>query len=170
MENAVRVCKFCGTTKPLAEFGADSAKRDGFNIYCRACVKAKSREQRRRHADRCKAYDKARNKLPEVRKRKREARVKHDQKRAGSPRFKATKRAIQKRQRERYPERYGARLFLNAAVLLGFVTRGPCAQCGKTPTDGHHHDYSKPLDVTWLCRSCHMRLHGAEWRELAMKQ
>lgn len=40
-----------------------------------------------------------------------------------------------------------------------------CEDCGKPADgralDGHHHDYSKPLEVTWLCRSCHKYEHGA---------
>lgn len=24
---------------------------------------------------------------------------------------------------------------------------------------GHHHDYSKPYDIDWLCKSCHARIH-----------
>jgi hypothetical protein len=31
----------------------------------------------------------------------------------------------------------------------------PCSVCGAEPTEAHHQDYAKPLDVQWLCKSHH---------------
>lgn len=58
---------------------------------------------------------------------------------------------------------------LSSAILAGKVTRpDACARCGQQgPVDGHHHDYSKPLDVEWLCRPCHMTHHRQMEREAA---
>lgn len=34
--------------------------------------------------------------------------------------------------------------------------------CGATEVEMHHWDYSKPLDVLWICRPCHLELHRVE--------
>ena len=37
-----------------------------------------------------------------------------------------------------------------------------CDDCGKQAKviDGHHDDYTKLLEVRWLCRSCHILAHN----------
>jgi hypothetical protein len=58
-----------------------------------------------------------------------------------------------------------ARNRLWTAISNGSVKRGDtCESCGFRPRDrslvhGHHDDYSKPLEVRWLCASCHKRHH-----------
>lgn len=36
-----------------------------------------------------------------------------------------------------------------------------CVRCNESKKliDGHHTDYTKPLDVLWLCRKCHIQEH-----------
>lgn len=39
-----------------------------------------------------------------------------------------------------------------------------CAWCGDYDSIyAHHEDYSRPLDVVWLCGSCHQRRHWWGW-------
>jgi hypothetical protein len=55
-----------------------------------------------------------------------------------------------------------AQSLLRKAVACEFVKRpSVCSECGKhAQIHAHHPDYDKPLDVIWLCGSCHNRLHG----------
>ncbi len=47
----------------------------------------------------------------------------------------------------------------NALQKLGELVPQPCRTCGASKVEKHHPDYSKPLNVIWLCRPCHLRLH-----------
>ena len=62
-------------------------------------------------------------------------------------------------QTARYPERIAARKAVFEAVRSGRLIRQACERCGDYPGHAHHEDYSKPLDVRWLCRSCHREYH-----------
>lgn len=48
------------------------------------------------------------------------------------------------------------------AVYTGKVIKQPCVRCGSMKSEGHHEDYSKPLDVIWLCSKHHKELHKHE--------
>ena len=60
--------------------------------------------------------------------------------------------------RNRIKSRAHARL--NQSLKLGKITKLPCSVCGDTNSLAHHHDYSKPLDVVWLCRTHHAEEHA----------
>lgn len=59
-------------------------------------------------------------------------------------------------------EKDAARAQVNRAVRQGTLARGACEVCGKEGGAGHHDDYSKPLEVRWLCGVHHGLLHGVE--------
>ena len=54
-----------------------------------------------------------------------------------------------------------ARQAVNKAVYRGILPKpSACSQCGRVSRiEGHHYDYDKPLDITWLCRRCHVFRH-----------
>lgn len=54
-----------------------------------------------------------------------------------------------------------ARKLLTAQIEQGRIVRPTlCQECGITcKTHAHHPDYSKPFDVQWLCRPCHILKH-----------
>lgn len=53
----------------------------------------------------------------------------------------------------------------NLYKSLGVLVAQPCDACGSAKSEMHHGDYDKPLDVRWLCRSCHLALHKQVSRE-----
>ncbi len=58
------------------------------------------------------------------------------------------------------------------AVLDGTIQKPDCcSRCDRTDQRicGHHPDYSKPLEVEWLCSSCHVKLHHKQRRLLNIK-
>lgn len=54
-----------------------------------------------------------------------------------------------------------ARALANRAIDLGFLVRPTdCPRCGnRAKIHAHHVDYSRPLDVLWLCVECHGKEH-----------
>jgi hypothetical protein len=54
-----------------------------------------------------------------------------------------------------------ARSYLSFAIRDGDIARpSNCEKCGvECSPEGHHIDYDKPLEVIWLCKSCHENIH-----------
>ena len=76
--------------------------------------------------------------------------------------YNAIVRKNMQRDRQRHPEKHRARKILFCALRTGFMTKPEqCSRCLKEcKPEGHHPDYSKPLEVIWLCRECHNKEHG----------
>jgi hypothetical protein len=54
-----------------------------------------------------------------------------------------------------------ARAYANVYERLGKLKRQPCEACGTTRlVQKHHTDYSKPLQVRWLCMRHHREEHA----------
>ena len=128
----MKACSKCGLVKDESEFYKRSSKNDKLRAICRICV---SKYQ----------------KTPEVLKRHRKASAKYERTEKGK-RIVAEKR---KRCRANNPEKIAARNAVNNAVRDGRLEKKPC-YCGELKLEGHHEDYSKPLDVEWLCTKHHI--------------
>jgi hypothetical protein len=64
-----------------------------------------------------------------------------------------------KRMRSKFPEKNKARSKLRYEVMMGRIKKLPCEVCGNEKSEGHHEDYSKPLEVSWLCSQHHRNKH-----------
>lgn len=67
------------------------------------------------------------------------------------------------------PDKYAAHRAVQNALRTGRIFKpSACVHCAATCIlEAHHPDYSKPLEVLWLCRSCHRAVHNAERKETA---
>jgi hypothetical protein len=57
------------------------------------------------------------------------------------------------------PVKVAAHNLLNYALRTGRIEKESCLFCGAERVEAHHHDYMKPLEVTWLCRRHHRLVH-----------
>jgi hypothetical protein len=56
--------------------------------------------------------------------------------------------------------RMTVRAYANTYKRRGWLVQTACEKCGDPDTQMHHVDYSRPLDVRWLCRPCHRGEHA----------
>ncbi len=61
---------------------------------------------------------------------------------------------------KRHPEKRRAHYALKNAIRTGKIIKQVCQVCSDPLVDGHHYDYTKPLEVIWLCRKHHFELHN----------
>lgn len=136
----MKACFKRGTEKPLSEFYRHSRMADGHLNKCKDCTRSDVAKHRSDHIDSVRAYDRQRAKLPH--------RKKHITENTKS--F-----------RSNNPEKYKAHSIVGFAIKSGrLIKPESCQSCGCDGIiHGHHDDYSKPLEVMWLCVPCHAARH-----------
>ena len=136
----MKTCSTCGRELPLSEFNKNRNNKDGLQDKCRACF---SEYNKKRYAS-----DPERHKA-NARKYREE-----NLENVFATRMKMV---------EKNPNHKNANEAVVLALKLGHISNpGVCYGCGATSDErrieAHHHDYSKPLDVVWLCTPCHRRM------------
>jgi hypothetical protein len=67
--------------------------------------------------------------------------------------------------KELRPEKQKARLVVNSAIRTGKLIKPASCSINNDcwgRIEAHHQDYSKPLEVTWLCMGHHRKVHQNE--------
>lgn len=134
----MKTCSRCKLQKQEVEFYFDKRAPDGLKSQCKAChtegnIRTRSPEKHRTANLEFMRKDRQIN-LDKYRLRER----------------------IASRNRPR-DDKVQARYILNLAVRQHKITRPQvCEKCHERKRiTAHHSDYSKPLDVVWLCYECH---------------
>lgn len=148
-----KVCFACNEEKPLTEFYRAPTAADGRAGKCKECTKAAVRANRAARIEYYREYDRRRFQENPERRAAQLAQMRSIPSSVTQP----GKDAYRARNREKA----SATISVNNAVRDGrLAKRSTCEICGSSDRiHGHHHDYSKPLDVWWLCDHCHKHLH-----------
>jgi len=147
--------KDCITCKKLLEldcFHKDKRRKDGHRSECKECASARCRKWCRENKEK---YRECLRKWYRKNREKKHAAAR-EWYRANKERASATAREY----RQANPEKRKAQQAVNDAIRAGKLYKGPCIFCGtKENVDGHHDNYSKLLDVIWMCRKHHREFH-----------
>jgi len=144
-------CSECREEKDVSEFYVHAAMADGRLGKCKVCVRARVRKHRQENIESIREYDRKRGSLAKRQESAREYQ--------GVNRTKVN--AIKNEWSKRNRDKRNANQKLSRAILAGVILRASvcdlCSAGGRI--EGHHPDYSKPLEVLWLCGACHRKIH-----------
>jgi hypothetical protein len=146
----MKKCRKCGEEKEISSFYKHKKMLDGHLNICIDCVKGRINAHREANLDRIREYDRLRGKT--------QKRIELSKAYQKTDAGKESHKKALKKYKETYPLRYAAKVIFGNALRDGVVLRQPCIICGEK-AEGHHPDYSRPLDVVWLCKKHHMDAH-----------
>jgi hypothetical protein len=154
-----KTCKKCGRTQDISEFYTHKQMADGHLNYCKGCVKDRINEYRRNNIDQIRAYDRLRGRSQKSKELRASYKKKMVEEQPG--RYREIRRTSTRKYRESHVKANIAHNIVNNSIKKGLLVKPECCEkCGRAgKLEGHHHDYEKPLEVTWLCPACHAMEH-----------
>ena len=155
---AMKKCFKCGKNKRLSSFYAHPQSADGHLGKCKECTRKDVRDNRAKRLAYYQEYDRQRTDDPD----RKAARAEYARKQAATVSGRKRTQARQRAWLANNEDKRAAHVIAGNAIRDGRLIPDDCARCGASPSQAHHEDYGKPLEVTWLCRTC----HGLRHREI----
>ena len=148
-----KICQKCFKEKPISDFYEHCQMKDGRLSFCKECVRGRVKDKYFLNHDDSKERNRERNR-----------------KRYCLDSYKAYRKQWGQENKEKIIEsnkrwylknknKKRANNIVRKAIFDGFLKRLPCSVCGNSKSQAHHTDYSKPLDVVWLCHNHHREAH-----------
>ena len=132
-------CFKCNEVKGLSEFYKHKQMSDGYLNKCKACAKKDTNSYAINNVEKVNGY-----------------------KRKWAENNKQSKTDSNQKWRGNNPIKHVAHGKVSYAISAGKLTKPISCECCGVFTDSlhaHHCDYSKPLEVSWLCSLCHKDWH-----------
>jgi hypothetical protein len=176
-----RVCSVCKIEKDLKEFYKSKKEKLGREYRCKSCSSKKMKKyiEKDRAAwnkrtkdwrDKKKSenpnfyknkYIKFKKSYSEYQKIKLEKKLKEDPEYYRKVYFKNKEKYAEygKKNLEKNRKKHNARAKIYRHIKAGKIIKPQiCSKCdNQGKIEAHHHDYEKPLEVTWLCTKCHRK-------------
>ena len=151
MPGAPKTCNRCGELKQPEEFYLNPSSNDGRRSYCIVCSKQYYYDFYAKNSEKLRAKTDAwrRENLDRV----------AENRRSWYARNPKRMRKLVDDWRARNPLKAAAHFAVMYALKGGHIQRSPCAVCGSEKVQAHHADYTKPLEVEWLCSVHHGQAH-----------
>jgi len=128
-----RTCSRCRRDLPISYFTRNGGRKSGYNGWCRDCMRLWKRKN----------PEKVNRKYPL------------------SPEQREKNRRAAAVYRAENREKIRAHQAVKSAITAGLlIPPASCPACHGARPEAHHEDYSRPLEVWWLCSRCHKRLHS----------
>lgn len=135
----MKKCFKCNKKLSLTHFYKHAQMKDGYLNKCKDCAKSDVIMNRLNKLNYYRKYD--------IERAKTEKRI-------------TLNRTIVRNYRTKHPERLRANNAIQRAKSKGKLKSQPCQKCGQVSNvHAHHDDYSKPLDIIWLCSVHHKARH-----------
>ena len=143
----MKECTTCNTVKPLSDFYVNNALSDGLTTKCKSCFRDYGLQKRAKARE---------NKPKDWKKKTVDMKSYMDDWKAKNPQYSTLKT---KEWYQNNKERLRIKYAVKYALQTGKIKRIPCMICGNENVEGHHPDYSRPIDVVWLCKKHHEEIH-----------
>ena len=172
----MKECFKCGKVKELDQFYKHgnietlrkyNPRADGHLNKCKLCTKLDVTKYRYKNLRKIQAYEKLRAALPSRVMARKEYASRHEVKIKSliysakwitkNPEKRA---ATVKKYNDANKEKRSASAKVSRAIKMKKLVRLPCSVCGNKKSHAHHDDYSKPLDVIWVCSQHHKDIHS----------
>lgn len=151
-----KACIKCSLEKPLGEFYPRPNNIDGRTGKCKVCTKLAVKTNRLNNKDYYLEFDRARSGLEPRLELRRKSLRRQLESVSGREKIAQSKNKWAKNNTQKRRAHYR----VQDSITTGKLIPKPCEKCGETEKiHAHHEDYSKPLDVMWLCFKCHKQRH-----------
>lgn len=159
-----KICTVCCESLDLSLFYNQKAGKHGRMARCKCCVNKKNKEWANNNRERVNQHK--RNYRDNNKEKADESKQKWLSKNKNHHKdyYKRNREKLIERTKERFrlnPIKVSARAAVTYAIKAGNIIKpDQCELCERhARLEAHHCDYSKKLDVMWICRKCHVDWH-----------